>query len=263
MPAGTPLFTVEQGGGSGAPLVFLHGFAAASFVWKRLQAVFSADRPTLAYDLPGHGRSSASDGIGGAGRMARALVADLDRRGVDRVHLAGHSMGGAVAAIVAIKQPDRVASLTMLAPGGFGSEINHRLLRRYALAGDAETLSESLEDMFGWNADIPSGLASGLLAARSHVGVRDNLQAIMDSIFFAEGRGFVQGTIRRSLLFGLKMPVKVLWGTQDRVLPTRQSHRLPALFAAHIFEDTGHMLIEERPEEVEILIRQAIASASE
>ncbi len=38
------------------------------------------------------------------------------------------------------------------------------------------------------------------------------------------------------------MPIKVLWGTQDRVLPTRQAHKLPGVVATHIFERTGHML---------------------
>ncbi|MCP4318770.1 MAG: hypothetical protein GY789_22940 [Hyphomicrobiales bacterium] len=68
----------------------------------------------------------------------------------------------------------------------------------------------------------------------------------------------MQGTFRRNELAELPMPVKVLWGTQDRLLPTRQAHRLPPMFAAHVFENTGHMLIEERGADVVALIRQNI-----
>jgi pyruvate dehydrogenase E2 component (dihydrolipoamide acetyltransferase) len=46
----------------------------------------------------------------------------------------------------------------------------------------------------------------------------------------------------------------VLWGTQDRVLPTRQAHKLPGAIAVHIFEKTGHMLPQEIPHEVAGLI---------
>jgi pimeloyl-ACP methyl ester carboxylesterase len=48
--------------------------------------------------------------------------------------------------------------------------------------------------------------------------------------------------------------VKVLWGTQDRVLPTRQAHRLPGRIGVHIFENTGHMLPQEIPDEAAYLI---------
>ena len=41
---------------------------------------------------------------------------------------------------------------------------------------------------------------------------------------------------------GLDVPIKVVWGTQDRVLPTRQAHKLPGRIAVHIFEEAGHML---------------------
>jgi pyruvate dehydrogenase E2 component (dihydrolipoamide acetyltransferase) len=48
--------------------------------------------------------------------------------------------------------------------------------------------------------------------------------------------------------------VKVLWGTQDRIVPTRQAHRLPGRIAIHVFEDAGHMLPLEIPDEVAFLI---------
>ncbi|GKX33483.1 MAG: dihydrolipoamide acetyltransferase [Rhizobiaceae bacterium MnEN-MB40S] len=257
------LYAFQKGEGDRPPIVFLHGFAAGSFVWARLQDAFSTDRKTLAYDLPGHGGSASSSGVGGGGSMAKALIADLDRRGVERAHLVGHSMGGAAAALVAARQPKRAASLTLLAPGGFGSEINHRLLRRYALADNEQDLIACLEEMFGWNATIPPELVSRLTILRKADGAADRMKQIMRSIFVEDDGGISQGVIRREMFAALDMPVKVLWGTQDRVLPTRQSHRLPPLFAAHVFENTGHMLIEERPYEVEILIRQNIASVGD
>ena len=257
----TELYAVEVGTGGLEPLVFLHGFGAAAFVWADLQREFADERASLAYDLPGHGRSLQADGIGGAGHMARAVTADLERRGITRAHVVGHSMGGAVAAKIALRTPALVASMTLLAPGAFGPEINHRLLSRYAAATEHDALLATLENMYGWNNPVPERVVSGLVERRNRRGATDCLASILSSILVERDDGVMQGMIPRGALAELAMPVKVLWGTQDRVVPTRQARRLPPLFAAHVFEDTGHMLIDERPAETARLIRQNIRAA--
>ncbi len=254
------LYAVEVGDGDATPLVFLHGFGAGAFVWADLQEDFADERRSLAYALPGHGRSRNADGIGSAGHMARAITRDLQHRGIPRAHLVGHSLGGAVAAKIALGNPHLAASMTLLAPGGFGPEMNHRLLHRYASAIAHGDLMAALENMFGWNASIPERLVAGLTERRKAPGACEPLFAILSAIVVERDGHLLQGTIDRRELAGLTMPVKVLWGTQDRVLPTRQAHRLPPLFAAHVFEDTGHMLIEERPTEIALLTRQNIRS---
>ncbi len=258
-----PLLCVEIGAAEAAPIVFLHGFGAAAFVWSDLQQDFAGERPSLAYDLPGHGQSLQADGVGSAGHMAGAVSADLARRGISRAHFVGHSMGGAVASKIALRSPELVASMTLLAPGGYGPEINHRLLRRYASADDRDTLLVVLENMYGWNSPVPDDVMNGVFENLNRPGARQKLEIVLEAILVTRNGGVEQGVIRRQDLATLTMPVKVLWGTQDRVVPTRQAHRLPPLFAAHVFEDTGHMLIEERPSETARLIRQNIQSARE
>ncbi|MGT2467378.1 alpha/beta fold hydrolase [Mesorhizobium atlanticum] len=98
----------------------------------------AAEARVLAYDLPGHSHSLQCEGMGGAKPAARAILADLAARQLTKVHLVGHSMGGAVATLMALADSGRVASLTLLAPGGFGPEINAALLRRYAAASGRE-----------------------------------------------------------------------------------------------------------------------------
>jgi pimeloyl-ACP methyl ester carboxylesterase len=256
------LHAVQQGRGDGAPVVLLHGFGGNAQVWTAPQQALAEHHNTLAYDLPGHGRSLRAAGSDRTGKMAAAVTQDLAGRGIGQVHLVGHSMGGAVATLMALRTPQMVASMTLLSPGGFGPEINHRLLRRFAGARNREQMLGALENMFGWNHAIPEQLVETLLAERALPGAVEGLNALLDGMLRQRDAEFGQGTFRRSDLARLTMPVKVLWGTQDRVLPTRQAHRLPPLFAAHVFEDTGHMLIEERGEAVVELVRQAIQSAS-
>ena len=258
-----PLHCIEIGATEAAPIVFLHGFGAAAFVWSDLQQDFGGERRSLAYDLPGHGQSLQADGVGSAGHMAGAVSADLAGRGVSWAHFVGHSMGGAVASKIALRSPEIVASMTLLAPGGYGPEINHRLLRRYASADDRDTLLVVLENMYGWNSPVPDDVMNGVFENLNRTGARQKLKIVLEAILVTRNGGVEQGVIRRQDLATLTMPVKVLWGTQDRVVPTRQAHRLPPLFAAHVFEDTGHMLIEERPSETARLIRQNIRSARE
>lgn len=247
------LFAHEAGEG-GIPLVFLHGFGSNHSNWKDVQGAFAGSRRTIAYDLPGHGRSLGFPGDRAPKRISPALLADLTGRGVGKFHLVGHSFGGAIACLMAFAAADRVASLTLLAPGGFGSEINGRALARFAAARDAESVRHCLEDMFGWSNPISEEAVRMRSEIRQLPGQSEVLMEMVGHI----ARNGRQGVIAREAMASLDMPVKVLWGTQDRILPTRQAHRLPGNIAGHIFEDTGHMLIDEIPDPVIRLIRENI-----
>jgi pyruvate dehydrogenase E2 component (dihydrolipoamide acetyltransferase) len=250
---GGGLFAYRRGEGD-RTVVLLHGFGATHRIWAPVQAELSATATTVAFDLPGHGRSPMA-GSGGPARLAaEAVLRAIEEDGRTAVHLVGHSMGGAAAALAALAAPGLVASLTLLAPGGFGPEINHRLLSRYARARTREALAQALEGMSGWNNAVPDPVLEDHVTMRAAAGQTEALSAILSRIV----RDGVQGTIGRDGLERLSMPVKVLWGTQDRVLPTRQAHRLPSMFAVHVFEETGHMLQCERPGEVARLIRENI-----
>ena len=242
------LFGTEEGAGE-IPVVLLHGFGASHRAWDRVRPLIGRGRRVLAFDLPGHGRSLAHP-HGSAASAARAVLAELDRRGIGRAHLVGHSMGGAAAALAALMKPEGAASLTLLAPGGFGREVNHRLLRRYAAAENESELQLLLEQFFGWDAPVPAGLAALQAEERRVPGASTALRAIVETFF----DGDRQKVFAVADLTRLEAPVKVLWGTQDRVLPTRQAHKLPGRIAVHIFERAGHMLPLEIPEDVADLV---------
>jgi pyruvate dehydrogenase E2 component (dihydrolipoamide acetyltransferase) len=242
------LFCIERTG-PGVPIALLHGFGGSHDVWQPVLDLIGGARHTLAYDLPGHAASLVRPG-GSAATMAKAIIADLDSRGSSRAHLVGHSLGGATAALIALMRPGLAASLTLLAPGGFGSEINQRLLRRYAAASEEEDLLLLLEQFFGWEHPVPAALAAAQSQERQAPGANDALRAIVETFF----EGDRQKLIPVADVAGIDAPVKVIWGTQDRVLPTRQAHRLPGRMAVHIFEAAGHMLPLEIPADVAALV---------
>ncbi|MGX5664963.1 alpha/beta fold hydrolase [Rhizobium daejeonense] len=241
------------------PLVLLHGFGGGAFVWRDVIDRLPADLPVIAYDLPGHAGSLHADGIGGAGRMARAILSDLDRRGIGAFHLAGHSLGGAAAALIALRQPQAVPSLTMVAPGGFGPEINHRVLKRFGLADTAEELRSALETMVGYNFDIPETMVETTLDARRGKGAREALSAVFSAIVSVHGEaGTAQGQLPLADILALPMPKALLWGLEDCILPPHQSAVSGSNLAVHRLPGGGHMLVDECPDIVAEEILQTV-----
>ncbi|MTI42870.1 pyruvate dehydrogenase E2 component (dihydrolipoamide acetyltransferase) [Roseibium hamelinense] len=253
-------FSAQEGpaGGNAGVIVFLHGFGGDRQTWVNLQTALASKVQSLAFDLPGHGEALDWPVVGNAGIAAKAVLQSIEAMGLSKVNLVGHSMGGAVAALIALRAPEKVGSLTLLAPGGFGPEINQKLLRRYAAATDPSEMEMLLEQFFGWEFKLPKFLAKTTAEARSRPGAVATLEAIAEEII----DGDVQKTLPRKELAELPLPVKVIWGTQDRVLPTRQAHKLPGVVATHIFERVGHMPHLEIPQEVTRLIRQNIGLPS-
>ncbi len=238
-------------------MVLLHGFGGSHAAWESIAATLTGEAETIAYDLPGHGLSLDAPGAGQAKIAARAILDDLARNGRERFHIVGHSMGGAIAALMALSQPDRIASLTLLAPGGFGEAINGALLQRYAAAANEAELAACLAAISGPGAQPSSVHMAPQSAMRAHPGQLEKLATIVDMI----ARDDRQGVIPHEYLARLAMPVSVLWGTEDPVLPFTQTASLPRRFDLRVLERAGHMLIEEAPDAVLEMIRLRLASS--
>jgi len=233
-------------GGAGRPLVLLHGFGGFSSAWNAVIARLPPGRRVIAYDLPGHGASLDVPGAGRAKAMASAVLADLAARDVPSADLAGHSMGGAVATLAGILDPGRVASLTLVAPGGFGEAIAGSTLRRYAAARSRKEIGDALALMWAPGAAVPGHVVDTHLAMRERTGQVERLEEIVGLIC----RGETQGMIPTKMLAGLAMPVTVLWGDADPVLPFAQARLLPATFRLVALPGLGHMLPEEAPDAI-------------
>jgi pimeloyl-ACP methyl ester carboxylesterase len=244
------LFAAEQGIGSKA-IVLLHGFGGCHDVWREVISALAPATHTLAYDLPGHGLSLDFP-AGPAKVAARAVLADLSQRRLKRVHLVGHSMGGAVAALMALAEPEKIGSLTLLAPGGLGPEINGPLLRRYAGAANRSEIRSCLAAMSGPSAQPFDRTVNALWEMRRRPGQVEKLIEIAAAMTMDDR----QGVIPHERLEGMNMPVMVAWGTDDAVLPFTQADDLPAHFHVHHVLEAGHMLAEEAPDLVAEIIRR-------
>lgn len=240
----------ETTAGSGIPIVLLHGFASTGAAWLPVMEMLGG-RSVLAYDLPGHGQSLGYPNAGSPGTAAKAIIADLGERGIERVHVAGHSMGGAIASLIALMQPDLLASLILLSPGGYGPEINAPLLRRYGSAAAPGEIAACLKEMSGPDAEISPEVTARMVRTRQAPGQTAMLEKIA-ALITRDGR---QGVLPSEDVAALRMPAAVLWGTQDPVLPFSQMERMPGGWTKIPLDRAGHMLIEEAPDRVAELIR--------
>ena len=256
MSEAAPRLGVIETAGAGPPVVLLHGFGGSAAGWEDVQR--NLDCATLAFDLPGHAGSLHYPGFGTASFAARAVVSELDQRGIEAFHLAGHSMGGAIAALIAIAQPSRVLSATLLSPGGMSSRINAPLLRAFAKAGNRQELEICLRQMSGPKAAILPKLVNAIAAQRRVAGQIEALAHIVGQIL----RGEEQGVIARASLEALAMPVTLVWGEEDAVMPCDVLKSAPGNFHTVLLPDVGHMLLDEAPQKVAAAIAGAIARAA-
>jgi pyruvate dehydrogenase E2 component (dihydrolipoamide acetyltransferase) len=165
----------------------------------------------------------------------------MDALGRDRFHLAGFSMGGAVACLTALQAPERVLSLTLLAPGGFGPEIAAATLRAFAAARTPDEVRSGLSKMMAPGAVVPDEDVAQVAGERANDRLVGELVAIAELIT-RDGR---QGAIPRSMLETIACPVRVVWGTADPVLPVSQSDDLPPGFDLRLVDGAGHLLVDE------------------
>jgi len=246
-------------GQEGDVVLLVHGYGGDRNSWLFLQEPLAAQYRVYALDLPGHGTSAKDVGEGSLSVLADAVTGVLDALGAERAHLVGHSMGGAVAVAVAARDPARIASLTLIAPSGFGAEINAGYLRGFADAQTRRELKAVIGQLFDDESLVTRQLVDDLLAYKRLDGVDEALHALADTLLDGEAQ---RGDSAASLAaIGGAAPVTVIWGRADRIIPAAQAEAVPGA-VRHLIDGAGHMPHMERPAEVQAAIEETIARST-
>jgi pyruvate dehydrogenase E2 component (dihydrolipoamide acetyltransferase) len=222
------------------------------------QPALAATRRTVALDLPGHGGSAKEVDAGDPEGLTDAVEGALRALGIERVHLAGHSMGGAIAALIALRQPERIASLTLIASAGLGPEINGSFIDGFVRASRRREAAEVLGLLVDDPALVSRAMVEDVLRYKRLDGVTAALAKIAEA-WFGGGRQLLDLTGR---IAELAMPVQVIWGRDDRIIPVAHAEALAARLRVHILEAAGHLPHMEKAGEVTRLIEQFIGSMS-
>lgn len=217
-------------------VVLLHGFGGDALNWRFNIDALAARRKVIAVDLPGHGASTKDVGTGDVDEFGANVIAVLDAKGVGKAHLAGHSLGGLAAARLAATARDRVASLTLIAPAGFGGAINGGFIDGFIAASSRRDVKDALRALFADDRHVTRQLTEDVLRYKRLEGVPQALSVIRDANF-PDGRQTVENW---SSLETSGIPVLVVWGAQDQVISAEQAARAPLGASVEIIESAGH-----------------------
>lgn len=246
-------------GEDGDVILLVHGYGGDRNSWLFLQEPLAARYQVYALDLPGHGTSAKDVGDDPASLLAGAVTGVLDALGAGRAHLVGHSMGGAVALAVAAANPGRIASLTLIAPSGFGPEINVGFLRGFAGAQTRRELKPVVGQLFADGSLVTRQLIDDLLAYKRLDGVDEALHALLGVLLDGDTqRGDSAGALAA---LGGAIPVTVVWGSADQIIPAAHAEAVPGA-VRRLVNGAGHMPHMEHPAEVQAAIEETIARSA-
>lgn len=263
--------------GEGEPaLVLLHGFLASTFTWREIMPQLAADATVVAFDRPAFGlteRPLRGDWSGPNPYSPEAqtdLLMDLlDALGIDKAVLVGNSAGGTVATLAALRYPDRVEALVLLDPaiysgGGAPGWIKPLLqtpqarrlgpyLVRNFLANNTSLTTVAWHD--------PARVTSEIVEGYSRYLRLPDWDKALWEFTLASSELNLAGRLQE-----LQLPVLVITGDDDRVVPTDQSIRLadelPNATLA-VMPQCGHVPQEECPQPTLEAIRQFLAEIAQ
>jgi pyruvate dehydrogenase E2 component (dihydrolipoyllysine-residue acetyltransferase) len=254
---GHRLRVLDLGAGNAVPVILVHGFGADLNSWMFTQPALAESRRAVALDLPGHGGSTkvldGADGSSFAAVIDRALAA----LGIERVHLVGHSMGGGIALAFAAGQPERVASLTLIASAQLGPEINAAFIDGFVRAQRRREAQEVLALLVHDPALVSRAMVEDVLRYKRLDGVAAALETIAAEWF----PGGIQRVGNAELAANLSVPVQLIWGRGDRIIPLAHAEALADKLPVHIIDDAGHLPHMEKSGEVNRLIARFIEAS--
>lgn len=250
--------------GAGEPVVLLHGIGHRRQAWSPIFDTLAGDYDVIAFDLAGFGQSPAlpSSMPYDMDHVCSHLTANFQSLGIDRPHVVGNSLGGAIALELGAR--DAARSVTALSPAGFFGPANRFIalaqliaLRAVSLASPDVVLRAVSATSLGRRI-----IGSALYAHPERV---DAAATLGDARAMKASKAFERvalSAMRYRFSRKISVPTTVVWGTRDRLLPYAQSatarERLPE--AEHVgLVDAGHVPMVDQPDKIVRLISETIA----
>lgn len=238
-------------GGSGAPLVLVHGFGSDKDTWVRVARLLRPKLRVIALDLPGYGESDApADGSYTIAEQVERLHAFIGSLGLTHVHLGGHSMGGNIVATYAATYPNEVGSLWLIANSGVGSAPPSELRKRIADTGRNALVPgtpQEYREMLTWVMARPPVMPDRLVEVMAQRAVANHdLRTRQFAQIVREA-----STLERRIS-GLPIPTHVLWGELDRAVNVESVDVLMGLLPNSdrtLLPGIGHVPMLEAPDE--------------
>ncbi|MBN8201806.1 alpha/beta fold hydrolase [Bacillus sp. NTK034] len=235
-------------------LVLLHGFLSSTFSYRRLIPLLQTEFNVVSMDLPPFGKSGKSQQfIYSYKNLADTVIRLSEKLGFEKVTLVGHSMGGQIVLNVAHSKPELVDQAILLCSSGYMKRMKpHVIFSSYIpffhlyvkLYLQRSGVKQNLKNVVYDHSMIDDEMLYGYLSP-----------FLEDDIFRALTRMIRdrEGDMPASALKKIETPCLLIWGEQDRVVPLHIGKRLNKDLKNSklvVLKDTGHLVPEERPEDV-------------
>ena len=215
--------------GQGEPLVSLHG--AGGMKLYRSHALLAAQYHVIVFEVPGFGQSPANERSQSMPELARTMAQAVANLGIERFNLMGNSFGGKLALWLAVQQPERVQALILVAPAAIRPE------------GGGPPQALSPEELMARLYAHPERQAP---LPPPDPAIRAKQQALVRRVM-----GPARDEALESHLSGLHVPVLVVFGTLDRMIPSEMGRlyceKLPNCHLILVY-DAAHEVDADRPE---------------
>src|SRR5579863_904344 len=239
-------------GGEGPPLLFLHGGGGAG-EWQAAHALLAASHRVIAPDHPGFGESDELPEVEGVDDLVYHYLEVMDRLGLERPAIVGHSFGGWLAAEIAVHSPERVGALVLLSPVGL--RIPEHPITDVFFVPPPEIPAMIFHNPA--KLPVPDGPPDP-----------DVLLAIYrDSTALARytWSPFMANPKLERRLHRVKAPTLVVWAESDRVVPREHAERYAQLIPGarlQTIPECGHALHLELPDEVAAMVGAFLADSA-
>lgn len=255
-------------GGTGEPLLLIHGIGSCWQVWEPVLPLLEEHHDVIAIDIPGYGRSEPVEGEPTVFALGDAIEAILDELGLEKVHVVGNSMGGALTAGLCTR--GRAITGVALSPGGLATrrEIRYSFALLRLFRDGAKRFAPFADQVCA----TPGGrqLAFGLSNTRPwRIKPANGAQQIR---MMAASPSFdaTLAWVKRENpmppdLPTMTCPFTVAWGTRDAILPPRQGPRWQSLVpGARLvpLRGLGHVPMSDDPALVARVILETTAPAA-
>ena len=235
------------GGKEGSDVLLIHGFGSDRFSWVATALGLFSKHRVWAVEMPGHGEAANDVGEGTPQALAAAVAASITE--LPRPFaVVGHSLGGTVSLHLAQLLGDEISHLTVMAPGGWGSVIDHSFVGTFPDLRTAEETEALLHRLVSRKRLIRPQMVTHVLEMLERPGRRDALKKLAQGILAAPPP---------------PMPdtdkLCVIWGAEDRI-NTPDYQRLETLHErASVLTGIGHMPHVEAQSVVNGLIKSLLA----
>ena len=251
--------------GEGPAVLLVHGWPTSSFLWRNVMPPIARGRRVLALDLPGYGASGKpTDVTYSYGFYADALSGFLDALGIDDVALGVHDLGGPVGMRWALDNPGRVRAIavtnTLLYP-----EDTTEFLTQFLEGLQTPGVRENFTSPQGLEAALRLGTnTDAAVNGEALAGMVDPFCSDEDRLALAKAGSELEDAVTAEFprdLPGVRVPVRIVYGTEDRILQTiedtveRLRRDLPHAEVTAL-DGLGHFLQEDDPERLGELLAE-------